>query len=122
MRFYAGSIGLFLGIVVFGCADRGTACQGLHPGDYQEDPRFRCQTRLWDFPGEIDGVAVDKRDRVWVAELRGAVAIVTLDGTLLSKFPVGGYGATNLCFWENHLYVTVIGTHSIHRLDVTQWF
>ena len=44
--------------------------------------------------------------------------VFSQEGELLGSLDAGGTQATNLCWWETQLYVTVAGRHSIHRFDV----
>ncbi|MCC6442663.1 MAG: SMP-30/gluconolactonase/LRE family protein [Armatimonadetes bacterium] len=67
----------------------------------------------------LDGIMFDEYGRLWIARWTNqTVDIVSQEGDLLASLPAGGDQATNLCFWETSLYLTVAGRHSIHRLDV----
>jgi sugar lactone lactonase YvrE len=87
--------------------------------DFQPDGSVGPGTTLYQFPdASVDGIMFDEFDRLWVARwLHGTVDVITLDGTLVAEIPAGGTKVTNLCFWGKSAYVTVAGTHSIHRLD-----
>lgn len=75
---------------------------------------------LYQFPNSsVDGIMFDEFDRLWVARwLNGTVDVITLDGKLVAEIPAGGTKVTNLCFSGKSVYVTIAGSHSIHRLDV----
>ena len=73
------------------------------------------------FPNDtVDGIMFDEHDRLWVARwANSTVDMVDVDGGgILASYPAGGTNVTNLCWWEESLYVTVSGSHSIHRFDV----
>ncbi len=73
------------------------------------------------FPNDtLDGMMFDEHGRLWIARwTNGTVDVVDVDsGDLLASYPAGGDQVTNLCWWEESIYVTVAGRNSIHRLDV----
>jgi gluconolactonase len=88
--------------------------------DFQPDGKLGEGKILYQFPNSsVDGIMFDEYDRLWVARwLNGTVDVITLDGELVAEVSAGGTKVTNLCFWEKSVYVTVAGSHSIHRLDV----
>ena len=88
--------------------------------DFNPDGSLGPQKTLYQFPNStVDGIMFDEYDRLWVARwLNGTVDVITLDGKLVAELPAGGTKVTNLCFWGKSIYVTVAGSHSIHRLDV----
>ena len=66
-----------------------------------------------------DGIMFDEHGRLWVATWdKGTLDVISEDGEMLGSVDVGGSNVTNLCWWEESVYVTVAGRHSIHRLDV----
>ena len=73
------------------------------------------------FPNDtVDGMMFDEHGRLWIARwINGTVDVLDVDtGDLLISYDAGGSGVTNLCWWEESIYVTVAGRHSIHRMDV----
>ncbi len=68
----------------------------------------------------VDGIAFDERNRLWVARFsNGTVDVLDVDeGALLASYRMGGTNVTNLCWSGESLYVTVVGRHSIERLDL----
>ena len=67
----------------------------------------------------VDGMALDRYGRLWVARLdHGSVDALSAAGELLASYPMNGGRVTNLAWWEDRLFVTVSGRHSIYRLDV----
>lgn len=73
-----------------------------------------------EFPdATADGLMFDEYGRLWVARWsHGTVDVVSQEGELLGSIDAGGTNVTNLCWWEDQLYVTVAGRHSIHRFAV----
>ncbi len=89
--------------------------------DLGPDGTVSNQTMVHQFDGPtVDGMMFDEFNRLWVARwLHGTVAVVDVEtGELLADYPMGGDRVTNMCWWEESLYVTVAGRHSIERLDV----
>jgi gluconolactonase len=74
-----------------------------------------------EFPTDtLDGLMFDEAGRLWIARWTNqTVDVVDVEqGVLLKSYPAGGDQVTNLCWWEDSLYVTVAGQRSIHRLEV----
>ena len=47
------------------------------------------------------------------------IDVIDVDaGKLLTSYDAGGEKVSNVCWWQESLYVTVAEQHSIHRLDV----
>ncbi|MEW5980036.1 MAG: SMP-30/gluconolactonase/LRE family protein [Acidobacteriota bacterium] len=88
--------------------------------DFKPDGSLSAARTLYQFPtASVDGIMFDEYDRLWVARwTNGTVDVITLDGKLVAEIPAGGTKVTNLCFFGQSLYVSVAGSHSIHRLDV----
>lgn len=88
--------------------------------DIRADGSLGTRQTVVAFPTEtVDGVAFDEHGRLWVARWRhGTVAVVDVErGELCGEIPAGGL-VTNLCWWQDALYVTVPERRSIHRLEV----
>jgi gluconolactonase len=68
----------------------------------------------------LDGIMFDEAGRLWIARWTNrTVDVVDVEkGVLLKSYPAGGDQVTNLCWWEDSLYVTVAGQRSIHRMNV----
>lgn len=94
-------------------AGRLIACDllpGGEVGPIQEIYRFNA-------PG-MDGIAFDQYGRLWATRYQhGVVEVITQKGELLESIPAGGTNVTNLAFWHRSVYLTVAGSHSIHRID-----
>ena len=76
------------------------------------------QIYTFDAPG-MDGIMFDEYGRIWATRYQhGTVEVITQDGKLVRSIPAGGTRVTNLCFWGKSVYLTVAGSHSIHRIDV----
>jgi gluconolactonase len=88
--------------------------------DLQADGTGANRELIHQFPDEtVDGLMFDEHGRLWVARwTHGTVDVLSQDGELLASLDAGGTQVTNLCWWEEQLYVTVAGEHSIHRFDV----
>ncbi len=67
----------------------------------------------------VDGIQFDEFGRLWVARwVNGTLDVVDVDsGSLLRSYRMGGDRVTNMAWWEQSIYVTVAGRHSIERLD-----
>ncbi|MCC6863027.1 MAG: SMP-30/gluconolactonase/LRE family protein, partial [Bryobacterales bacterium] len=69
-------------------------------------------------PG-MDGIMFDEAGRIWATRYQhGTIEVITQDGELVRSIAAGGTRVTNLCFRDKHVYVTVAGSHSIHRIHV----
>jgi gluconolactonase len=68
----------------------------------------------------VDGCQFDEHGRLWVARwLNGTIDVLDVEaGELARSYPMRGDRVTNMCWWEDSVYVTVAGSHSIERLDV----
>lgn len=68
----------------------------------------------------LDGIMFDAAGRLWIARWTNqTVDVVDVEqGVLLKSYPAGGDQVTNLCWWEDSLYITVAGQRSIHRMEV----
>jgi len=68
----------------------------------------------------VDGCQFDEHGRLWVARwLNGTIDVLDVEsGDLVRSYPMRGDRVTNMCWWEDSVYVTVAGSHSIERLDV----
>jgi len=88
--------------------------------DLQPDGTGANKRVVHQFPdATVDGLMFDEYGRLWVARwTHGTVDVISQDGELLGSLDAGGTQVTNLCWWEDQLYVTVAGQHSIHRFDV----
>ncbi|MGQ9730208.1 MAG: SMP-30/gluconolactonase/LRE family protein [Candidatus Zipacnadales bacterium] len=88
--------------------------------DLQPDGRGANRQVIHEFPDEtVDGLMFDEFGRLWVARwTHGTVDVISQTGQLLGSLDAGGTQVTNLCWWQDQLYVTVAGRHSIHRFDV----
>ncbi len=88
--------------------------------DFKSNGSLGPATTLYQFPNSsVDGIMFDEYDRLWVARwLNETVDVITLEGKLVGSIRAGGTKVTNLCFWGKSVYVTVAGSHAIHRLDV----
>jgi sugar lactone lactonase YvrE len=70
-------------------------------------------------PPGMDGIMFDEYGRLWATRYQhGVVDVITQKGELIRSIPVGGTRVTNLCFRGKSVYLTVAGSHSIHRIDV----
>ncbi|MEE8362457.1 MAG: SMP-30/gluconolactonase/LRE family protein [Dehalococcoidia bacterium] len=88
--------------------------------DLDGDGNASNQRLVHEFPNAtVDGMQFDEHGRLWVARwLNGTVDVLDVEtGELLRSYPMGGDRVTNLCWWEDSVYVTVAGRHSIERLD-----
>jgi len=89
--------------------------------DLHDDGTVSNRKVVMEFPSDtLDGMMFDAHGRLWIARwTNGTVDVVDVErGVLLASYPAGGDQVTNLCWWQESLYVTVAGRHSIHRLDV----
>jgi sugar lactone lactonase YvrE len=77
------------------------------------------EQEIYRFPAPgMDGIAFDEYGRLWATRFQsGTVEVLTQDGQLLKTIPAGGTNVTNICFWGKSVYLTVAGSHSIHRID-----
>ena len=78
----------------------------------------RCVMELPDC--SISGFRFDEYNRLWAARYPSAnIDVIDVDaGKLLTSYDAGGEKVSNVCWWQESLYVTVAEQHSIHRLDV----
>ncbi|MDA1256489.1 MAG: SMP-30/gluconolactonase/LRE family protein [Chloroflexi bacterium] len=75
---------------------------------------------VFEFPNPtVDGCQFDEHGRLWVARwLNGTMDVIDVEaGKLVRSYPMRGDRVTNLCWWDDSVYVTVAGSHSIERLD-----
>jgi len=91
------------------------AAMDLLPDGRAEPPQV-----IYKFPtAGLDGIMFDEYGRLWVTRwANGTVDVITQDGQLVRSIPAGGTNVTNICFWEKSVYLTVAGSHSIHRIQV----
>ena len=75
---------------------------------------------IYRFPAPgMDGIAFDEFGRLWATRYQhGTVEVLSQKGELLKSIPAGGTRVTNLVFWNKDVYLTVAGSHSIHRIHV----
>jgi gluconolactonase len=88
--------------------------------DLDGDGNASNQRLVHEFPNAtVDGMQFDEHGRLWVARwLNGTMDVLDIEtGELVRSYPMGGDRVTNLCWWEDSVYVTVAGRHSIERLD-----
>lgn len=89
--------------------------------DLDADGNASNEQLVFQFPNPmVDGCQFDEHGRLWVARwVNGTMDVIDVEeGTLLRSYPMRGDRVTNLCWWEDSVYVTVAGSHSIERLDV----
>lgn len=66
-----------------------------------------------------DGMAYGADGNLYVAHFAsGFVQVIAPDGTLLSSLVAGGHTPTNVCFWQDSLYVAEGTSGSIYRLAI----
>lgn len=89
--------------------------------DLAADGTLTNKRLVMQFPTDtLDGIMFDEYGRLWIARwTNGTVDVVDVDkGELLKSYPADGTQVTNLCWWEDCLYVTVAGQRSIHKMEV----
>ena len=88
--------------------------------DLDADGNASNEQLVYQFPNPmVDGCQFDEHGRLWVARwVNGTMDVIDVDaGELVRSYPMRGSRVTNLCWWEDSVYVTVAGSNSIERLD-----
>jgi sugar lactone lactonase YvrE len=89
--------------------------------DLDSDGNASNEQLVYQFPNKmVDGCQFDEHGRLWVARwLNGTIDVLDVEaGELVRSYPMRGDRVTNMCWWEDSVYVTVAGSNSIERLDV----
>lgn len=77
--------------------------------DPVKEPRFR----------GCDGMKFGKDGNLYVAMVwQGDVTVVTEEGKIVRRIPTHGDGPTNVCFWQEKLYVTDQGVGALEVHDI----